>query len=82
MTESIRSLTSQQRAVFAVVSHYYEAVGQPVRAPYVAERLGITKQRVHVYFRSLYELGWLKSPGAPAIPTRRFRALPSTFGQR
>lgn len=66
-----RDLTTQQRAVFATVSHYYEALGEPVEAAYVARRLGITRQRVAVYFRDLNRLGWLRGPGAPAIPIRR-----------
>ena len=66
----MRSLTPQQAAVFAAVSHYHEDVGRPVPAAIVAEKLSITRQRVGDYFRRLYELGWLRGPGAPAVPAR------------
>lgn len=70
MRPNFRDLTHRQRAVFATVSHFYEATEEPVAAAFVARRLGITKQRVAVYFRDLHRLGWLRGPGAPAIPAR------------
>jgi len=66
-------LTPQQAAVFASVSHYHEAIGEPVPASYVARKLAISKQRVQEIFHALSKLGWLRSAGSPAIPTR---ALP------
>jgi hypothetical protein len=71
MRVEFRHLTTQQRAVVATVSHYWESIGKPVEATYVAERLGISKQRVYVYFRRLFKFGWLRGPGSPAIPTGR-----------
>jgi hypothetical protein len=67
---SARALTPQQRAVFAAVVHYHEALGEAVPAAYVARRLAITRQRVGEYFTTLKELGWLRSAGSPAIPAR------------
>ena len=64
------TLTAGQRRVFAVIAHYYESISEPVPSSYVARRLGITRVRVCQYFRQLNELGWLRTPGSPAIPTR------------
>src|SRR5688572_15517875 len=69
-TSRARGLTPQQRAVFAAVVHYHEALGEAVPAAYVARRLAITRQRVGEYFITLKELGWLRSAGSPAIPAR------------
>ena len=82
MRVEFRNLTTQQRAVFATVSHYYEAIGEPVPASYVARRLSITRQRVGAIFMSLNRYGWLRSPGAPAVPVRHLPACePLTIEQ-
>jgi hypothetical protein len=81
MAGAPRELTPQQRAVFATVHHYHEAVGEPAPASYVARKLAITRQRVQEYFRVLSELGWLRSAGTPAVPARPLPAhggLPKT----
>lgn len=65
-----RPLTPQQAAVFATVSHYYEAIGEGAPAAYVARKLKITHERVRAYFRRLNALGWLREPSSPAVPTR------------
>ena len=69
-SSSNRPLTPQQSAVFAAVSHYHEALGEAAPAAYVARRLAITHERVRSYFRTLSELGWLRGPASPAVPTR------------
>jgi len=63
-------LTPRQREVFAAVHHYHSAIGEPAPASFVAKKLSITKQRVQAYFQALNDLGWLRSAGSPAIPTR------------
>lgn len=68
--DSSPPLTKQQRNVFALVSYYHDAIGEPVPATFVARRLNMSKQRVGQIFFSLYERGRLKGPGAPAVPKR------------
>ena len=63
-------LTSRQRRVFASISHYYEALAEPVPAAYVARKLEISRVTVLEHFRKLYESGWLRTPGSPTVPTR------------
>jgi len=66
----LAELTPQQATVFAAVCHYYESVGRPAPAAYVAEKLSITRQRVGDYFIRLNELGYLRASGSPAVPAR------------
>ena len=64
------SLTPKQLQVLALVDHYHDATGEAAPASYIARKLAISKQRVQEYFRGLSDLGWLRSAGSPAIPTR------------
>jgi DNA-binding FadR family transcriptional regulator len=62
--------TGRALEVLGIVSHEWAEDQRPVTAARVAERLGISRPRVAVIFRSLNALGWLRAPGSPAIPTR------------
>lgn len=62
--------TEKQLEAFAAVSHYWEALGEPVPASHVARRIGVTRNRVLEHFAALNRLGWLRGPGTPAVPTR------------
>jgi prohead serine protease/Mu-like prophage major head subunit gpT len=68
-------LTPKQLEALAAVDHYYEALGEPAPASYVARKLGVTHERARFYFRALSDLGWLKGPTSPALPARRLPGL-------
>jgi len=70
MSTDPRPLTPRELEVLALVDHYQAANSEPAPAAHVARKLGISRQRVCDYFRSLSELGWLRAPGAPAFLRR------------
>jgi len=70
MATSTSGLTPKQLQVLALVDHYHDATGEAAPASYIARKLAISKQRVQEYFKGLSDLGWLRSAGSPAIPTR------------
>lgn len=71
MRREFRELTYQQRSVFSAVAHYYETLGEPVPASYVARRFSISHERARQYFQALNKLGWLRTSSSPATPLRR-----------
>lgn len=70
MPEETATLTARQAEVLREVDHYHREIGRPAPAAIVAERLGMTHQRVKDIFKRLFGLGWLRGPGSPAIPAR------------
>jgi len=61
-------LTERQQEAFAVIAHYFEAIGEGASTSYVARKLEITRPRAHQHLEALHEKGWLLAPGSPATP--------------
>jgi hypothetical protein len=64
------------------VHRFHEEWGVGAPASLLAQRLGVTKQRVQAYFRRLNDLGWLRSAASPAIPARKNPLTIQQLGRR
>lgn len=65
-----RPLTPTQARVFAVISHYFESIGEPAGPSYIARKSGVTRQNVYGYLDVLHAKGWL-AERTVAIPRVR-----------
>lgn len=68
--ESTIVLTGRQRMVLETVIRYYRATDEPCPASFVARRLSIHHSTAQEHFFALHRKGWLRTPNAPAVPTR------------
>lgn len=76
-------LTARQAEVLRAIASYEPRAGEAPGCPatYVARKLNIAKQVAHRYYTALYERGWLRGPGSPAILARALPAsVPVTDG--
>lgn len=65
----LRTPTPVETVALGHIRLYFRALGESCPAGYVARKMGVSPQVARDYFNALYELGLLRSPGAPATPT-------------
>ena len=68
--EELMTLPPRQRAVLDTIVQYHRTTLEPCPGAYIARRLRVHHRTVQEHLVSLHRKGWLRTPNAPAVPTR------------
>lgn len=63
-------LPSRQRRALDVIVQYYRATGEACPSTLIARQMEVHHSTIQDHLAALYRKGWLRTPNAPATPTR------------